>query len=203
MCACRGYVVDPPCPHDVCTNQDNIAQPPYGTCSEPECIGDDVVHQVLPRAYTWPNDPQTYDCDATAYRITFSPGGTTVKTTDSGGIPSCSSLPETYGFDAAKQSCSGTTDKVYGGAKPSPADWDCKAPPTNGVLCRWALGEPPPVSACDCDGNRSVSIDELVRSVGIALGMQNLEECQAADVNADGDVSVDELMSGVNASLGL
>jgi hypothetical protein len=42
VCACRGYVVDPPCPDDVCTNQDNIAQPPYGTCSEPECIGDDV-----------------------------------------------------------------------------------------------------------------------------------------------------------------
>lgn len=202
VCACRGYVVDPPCPDDVCTNQNIIAQPPYGTCSEPECIGDDTVHKVLPRAYTWPNDPQTYDCDATAYRITFSPGGTTVATTNSGGIPLCSSLPAAYGYETAKNLCSGTADKVYGGARPSPANWDCKAPPTSGVLCKWGLGEPPPEHACDCNGDSAVSVDELVRAVGIALGEQPLEQCDAADVNNDGDVSVDELMSGVNAALG-
>jgi hypothetical protein len=29
---------------------------------------------VLPKAYTWPNDPQVYGGDATAYRIIFAPG---------------------------------------------------------------------------------------------------------------------------------
>jgi len=137
-CACRGFTVKPDCPPDVCTNQEPSAQPPYGLCSEPTCIGDDTVHEVFPRAYTWPNDPQTYDCDTTALRITFAPGNTSVPITDSGAIPSCSSLPPAYGYATANQLCSGTQNKVFAGARLAPANWDCSVmAATNGVLCRW------------------------------------------------------------------
>jgi hypothetical protein len=50
-------------PHELparrCTNPGGAAQPAPAPCSAPECIGDDTVHAVCPRAYTWPNDPQT------------------------------------------------------------------------------------------------------------------------------------------------
>jgi len=195
VCACRGYLVDPPCPDDVCTHQENTAQPPFGVCSEPDCIGDDTVHRVMPRAYSWPNDPQTYDCDASAYRITFAPGGTSVPTTDAGDIPRCSGLPAVYGYATANGLCSGTPTRIFGGAKPSPQDWDCAVTgATLGVLCSWDL-------ACDCNRNSAVAIDELVRAVSIALGQQNADVCEAADLNGDGSVSVDEIVSGVNTAL--
>src|SRR5262245_30497843 len=81
------------------------------------CIGDDTVHQVLPRAYTWPNDPQTYDCNAHSFRVTFAPGGTSAPITDSGDIEPCSSLPAAYGYATAKMLCSGVTGKVFAGAR--------------------------------------------------------------------------------------
>jgi RHS repeat-associated protein len=53
----------------------------------------------------------------------------------------------------------------------------------------------------DCNQDAVVTIDELVRSVGIALGLQALANCQAADVNSDGRVTIDELIRAVNVAL--
>jgi hypothetical protein len=145
-CGCRGFTVEPNCPPDVCTNQEPSAQPPYGLCSAPACIGDDTVHEVLPRAYTWPNDPQTYDCSTPALRMTFAPGSTAVPTTDAGGIPFCKALPAAYDPKGAYQICSGVVGRVFGGARPSPQPWDCDVEAaTSGVLCRWNLGGPKPL----------------------------------------------------------
>jgi hypothetical protein len=113
ICACRGFVVNPTnppynCSSDTCTNDELAAAEPYfGTCSQTTdtnglasnlCIGDDTVHTVFPRAYTWPNDPQTYDCDNRAFRVTISPGGvpSDAPITPAGPIPLCGSLPEQY-----------------------------------------------------------------------------------------------------------
>lgn len=140
-CACRGFTVEPNCPPETCTNQEPDAQPPYGSCEAPGCIGDDTVHAVVPRAYTWPNDPQTYNCSTPIYRVTFAPGGSPVPISAAGSIPLCGTLPRAYGFAAANQLCSGVAGRVYGGARPSPAVWDCSvSAATTGVLCRWAAG---------------------------------------------------------------
>jgi hypothetical protein len=60
----------------------------------------------------------------------------------------------------------------------------------------------PTPSACrgDCNGDGSVTIDELIRSVNIALGTQPLSSCRTADVNGDQRVTVDEIVAAVNAA---
>lgn len=60
-----------------------------------------------------------------------------------------------------------------------------------------------PAGACtgDCDGNGEVAINELLRGVNIALGMQPLDECAPFDASADGQVGINELLIAVNASL--
>ena len=59
------------------------------------------------------------------------------------------------------------------------------------------------VSACvgDCDGKGTVTVDELVTGVNIALGSLAMSECGAFDANSDHTVTVDELVSAVNAAL--
>jgi hypothetical protein len=58
-------------------------------------------------------------------------------------------------------------------------------------------------AACvgDCDGDGSVTIDELVRGVNIVLGSAPVGWCWAFDCGG-GDVTVDCLVRGVNAVLG-
>jgi hypothetical protein len=143
-CTCRGWVITQPCPESVCTNQGAAGGiPPYGTCSQAagplQCIGDDTLHTTLPRAFTWPNDPQTYNCDATAFRVTFAPGGTSEKTSNADKIPFCKDLPAAYGYNAALANCSGVKGKVFGGARPSPQAWSCDVKgQVDAVLCRWS-----------------------------------------------------------------
>jgi hypothetical protein len=60
-----------------------------------------------------------------------------------------------------------------------------------------------PTSACpgDCNRDGTVTIDELVRAVGIALDVAALDDCAAADVHGDGSVTIDELIAAVTAAL--
>jgi len=66
-----------------------------------------------------------------------------------------------------------------------------------------ATPTPPPVSACagDCDGDDSVTINEVISGVNIALGGTALSACPAFDTNADGEVTIDELLVAVNNAL--
>jgi len=59
----------------------------------------------------------------------------------------------------------------------------------------------PSVCAGDCGGDGSVTIDELIRGVNIALGSTPLSNCPSFDANADGEVTIDELILAVNAAL--
>lgn len=54
----------------------------------------------------------------------------------------------------------------------------------------------------DCNGDGTVTVDELVRAVNIALGSIASELCGAADANVDGTVAIDELIRAVNNLLG-
>ncbi len=74
-----------------------------------------------------------------------------------------------------------------------------------GVLVILLLVAAPPSSAqvCagDCDDSGGVSIDELIRGVRIALGMELVEQCATIDENGDGDVSIAELIGAVRSAL--
>jgi nucleoside-diphosphate-sugar epimerase len=60
---------------------------------------------------------------------------------------------------------------------------------------------PPPACVGDCDGHGTVTVDELVRGVNIALGNLPLDSCPSFDVGHDNAVSVDELVRAVGAAL--
>jgi hypothetical protein len=54
----------------------------------------------------------------------------------------------------------------------------------------------------DCDGDSSVTIDEIIRMVDVVLGGE-VSQCVAGDRNADGTITVDEVLTAVtNALLG-
>jgi hypothetical protein len=59
----------------------------------------------------------------------------------------------------------------------------------------------PAACAGNCNGDGSVSLSELVTSVGIAFQNLDSERCLAADRNNDGMVSVDELVIAVSNAL--
>lgn len=54
----------------------------------------------------------------------------------------------------------------------------------------------------DCNGDREVTIDELLTLVNVALGQAAPEACRAGDVNADHEVTIDEILQAVNRALG-
>lgn len=53
----------------------------------------------------------------------------------------------------------------------------------------------------DCDGGRTVSVDEIIATIGISLGTQIVDACGAGDPSRDGTVTVDEIVRGVDAAL--
>jgi len=53
----------------------------------------------------------------------------------------------------------------------------------------------------DCNGDQRVSVAELVRGVGVALGLRLIDECQAFDLDRDGRISIAELIRGVSSAL--
>lgn len=53
----------------------------------------------------------------------------------------------------------------------------------------------------DCNGNRAVTVDELVTGVKIALGGAAFSKCPSLDAGQDGEITVDELIVAVNNAL--
>jgi len=58
-------------------------------------------------------------------------------------------------------------------------------------------------SVCDgdCDGNGRVTVDELVRGVGMALGSLPSDDCPATDSDGNEAVSIDDLMRAIRRTL--
>lgn len=71
------------------------------------------------------------------------------------------------------------------------------------VVSLLVASAPGEVRACvgDCDGNGSVTVDEIVTGVSIALGARPLSECEILDGNLDQAVTVDELIMALNHAL--
>ena len=53
----------------------------------------------------------------------------------------------------------------------------------------------------DCDCNREVTVDEILKMVNIALNLANITVCEAGDPSRDGEVTVDEIIMAVNNAL--
>lgn len=53
----------------------------------------------------------------------------------------------------------------------------------------------------DCSGDGSVTVDELIRGVNIALGSAAVAQCPSFDANGNGSVTVDELVRAVGNAL--
>lgn len=66
-----------------------------------------------------------------------------------------------------------------------------------------AFVRPPAAFACtgDCDGSETVTVDELMTGVNVALGTSGIDVCPFFDGNFDGTVTVDEVLAGVTADL--
>jgi hypothetical protein len=47
----------------------------------------------------------------------------------------------------------------------------------------------------------SVTVDELLRMVNVALGNAGIETCNAGDANHDGSITIDEILKAVNNAL--
>ncbi len=54
----------------------------------------------------------------------------------------------------------------------------------------------------DCNGDGSVTINELITGVNIALGSSPITACPSFDSSGDGTVAINELIIGVNNALG-
>lgn len=53
----------------------------------------------------------------------------------------------------------------------------------------------------DCNGDGTVTVDELISGVNIALGNRSVDACVVFDTNGDGQVAVSELIRAVNNAL--
>jgi hypothetical protein len=75
-----------------------------------------------------------------------------------------------------------------------------------GVLLAVAAALPcaaAPARACvgDCDASRTVTVDELIVGVGMAIGSTPLERCAAFDRDGDGQLAVAELIAAVGNTI--
>jgi hypothetical protein len=66
---------------------------------------------------------------------------------------------------------------------------------------RTATSSMPPACDGDCNADGTVSIDELVTTVAIALGDQPADRCPAADRNHDAQITIDEVVAAVTSAL--
>ena len=59
------------------------------------------------------------------------------------------------------------------------------------------------VSDCvgDCSTDGSVTVDEVLLMVGVALGSSDASACPRGDTNVDGDITVDEILTAVQNAL--
>jgi uncharacterized repeat protein (TIGR01451 family) len=69
------------------------------------------------------------------------------------------------------------------------------------LLCASAAASRAQTCVGDCNGDRAVTINELITGVNIALGSATVESCRAVDRNSDGGVSIDELIAAVSNAL--
>jgi hypothetical protein len=77
-------------------------------------------------------------------------------------------------------------------------------PVATSTLARAATQTAAPIeSTCagDCNGDWSVTLDELVQAINVALGLTANGICPRLDGNLDGLVAIDEVIKAVGSAL--
>jgi hypothetical protein len=69
------------------------------------------------------------------------------------------------------------------------------------ALALTARALPAATCAGDCNGDGTVSIDELINGVNILLDRAGVQQCTACDRDGNGTVTIDELVAAVRATL--
>jgi hypothetical protein len=98
----------------------------------------------------------------------------------------------------------GTPAAVYPLAASMPLLGDSSGAPLAAVTSDGSIevtAPPPPVCVGDCDGGRTVSIDELLLGVNMAIGSAALQSCPVFNADGDNRISVNELVLAVNNAL--
>jgi hypothetical protein len=124
------------------------------------------------------------------------------------GAPSASTPTptETFGCPVALErgagSCATPTATNTGGAAPSAS----VTPTASTTMTPQAGGTPTvtpthPVCVGDCNKDGSVTINELILGVNIALGTAPADRCASLDQNHDDTVAINELIAAVNSAL--
>jgi len=106
--------------------------------------------------------------------------------------PSASRTPTPEPSPSATRSVTATAVPTPGATMTATASHTIPATPS---------ATPAPPCPGDCNEDENVTVDELVRGVGIALGTVGIEECLALDADANRRVTVDELIGAVNKAL--
>ena len=130
------------------------------------------------------------------------PGGQT--TNDFDLYVRAGSAPTTSQYDCADTS--GTTFGFCEIIAPAAGTWSVLANRVSGsglfqLTATTFAGPVPSVCPGDCNHDGAVTIDELLTSVGIALGTADISACPASDLNGDEMISIDELVAAVNRVL--
>jgi hypothetical protein len=86
------------------------------------------------------------------------------------------------------------------GFTPTPSPTPTGTPPLSAMPTLTPTSAP---SACvgDCSGDHSVTVDEILTLVNIALGDANVSTCLAGDANHDNQITIDEILTAVNNAL--
>jgi hypothetical protein len=76
-------------------------------------------------------------------------------------------------------------------------------PPTGLATTPTPTATPILVSPCvgDCDNDETVTVDEILTMVNIALGSRPVDDCLPGDANGDDQITVDEILTAVNNAL--
>jgi hypothetical protein len=72
---------------------------------------------------------------------------------------------------------------------------------TSCCIGAYEYNSPGPPCAGDCNGTGTVTVDEILTMVNIALGNTPVTGCEAGDANHDGQITVDEILTAVNNAL--
>lgn len=59
------------------------------------------------------------------------------------------------------------------------------------------------IAACagDCGADLTVTVDEILVMVAVALGSSDVSDCRRGDTNADGEITVDEILTALQHAL--
>lgn len=181
----------PPIPPllDVLLNKEDAAEMADPLTMVAACDLEEAEQDELAAASGWPAnwraqlsslcDWQSNVCESATFRC---PDGTMVEPV--GQVSDASTATCPFDAEATAATCPGT-----GVPSPTPTATP-DGTPTASLPC---VG--------DCDGLGSVSINELITGVNIALGNLPLDRCPDFDANGDGRVSIGELIGAVRNAL--